>query len=300
MERKGIEFTVGLFVMAGLALLAGLIIYFGNFKEQFQSTYMLKVQFPNASGLIQGSQVKLMGAPVGSVVTPPKVIDKPGTGLLVEMEVRLRDTVRIRRGSTWTIGTSGLLGDSFIEVQPPPETAPGTKPLAFLEDGDTVEGKQPVGIADLASSVEPVLKKVDAVMVQVDEIATRLNNDYITKANARRLEQTLDEVQQAVAKLDGILGGVDPETVRQILNRANSVMGSVDKLFARSAGGSGVLYELLANPKTGTNLAAFIENLRKHGILFYSDSSGIDEKAEDKETQGKKKRSGPVLRELRD
>lgn len=299
MERKGTEFTVGLFVIAGLALIAGLIIYFGNFKEQFQSTYMLKVQFPNASGLIKGSTVKFMGAPVGSVVTAPRVISVDDGRLMVEMDVRIGDDIRIRRGSKWTIGSSGLLGDAYVEVQPLAPPRQGVEPTPFLQAGETVKGTPTAGIADLASTAEPVLAEAKKVMLQLQQISERLNNEYITSANAERISQTLDELNAVMAKVDSILGGVDPQTVHDILSRVSNITANVDKLFARAAGGDGVLYELLADRKTGVNLAAFIENIRKHGVLFYSDSSGLNEKEEGKAKNGKKKSTGPVLRELR-
>ena len=44
-----------------------LILFFGEVKDIFKPTYSITVSFPNASGLLKGSDVYLSGAPIGKV-----------------------------------------------------------------------------------------------------------------------------------------------------------------------------------------------------------------------------------------
>src|SRR4029077_20344502 len=89
---KGLEFKVGLFVLLGLLALAALVVQFGRVGEGFKTYYTITVQFPNASGLLKGSDVLLAGAKIGRVSTGPRL--NPGSdGVLVPL--RIFDYVKI-------------------------------------------------------------------------------------------------------------------------------------------------------------------------------------------------------------
>ncbi len=55
--EKRLELKVGAFVFVGLAVLAALVIQFGRVGEGFKTYYGLTVRFPDASGLLKGSDV---------------------------------------------------------------------------------------------------------------------------------------------------------------------------------------------------------------------------------------------------
>ena len=66
-SSKPNETLVGIFVFMGLAILASLILLFGNASEWFKDRYELNVYFSEASGVIKGSTVRFRGAKVGQV-----------------------------------------------------------------------------------------------------------------------------------------------------------------------------------------------------------------------------------------
>ena len=67
------ETTVGLFLLAGIAIICTLILFFGEVGDLFKPTYTLTLTFPDASGLLKGSEVYLSGAEIGKVTTDPIV-----------------------------------------------------------------------------------------------------------------------------------------------------------------------------------------------------------------------------------
>src|ERR1700688_3413893 len=93
---RGLEFKVGAFVFVGLAMLAALVVQFGRVGEGFKTYYALTVLFPDASGLLKGSDVLLAGAKIGLVSGGPQIA--PG-GQGVSVPLRIYEYVKIPTGS---------------------------------------------------------------------------------------------------------------------------------------------------------------------------------------------------------
>src|ERR1700735_1119909 len=113
--NNNIETTVGIFLLFGIGIICTLILFFGEVKDVFKPTYSLTVTFPNASGLLKGSDVFLSGAHIGKVTTDPVPI--PDTEN-VEVNLKIDSKVQIRDDAKFVIGSSGLLGDLFVDVKP--------------------------------------------------------------------------------------------------------------------------------------------------------------------------------------
>src|SRR5690349_14198777 len=131
-NERGLEFKVGIFVFAGLAMLAALVVQFGRLGEGFKTYYSVTVQFPDASGLLKGSDVLLAGAKIGAVSGGPRLV-REGNGVAVPLKIY--DYVKIPEGSKFTVGSSGLLGDRFVTVTMPPG-----KPKGYLSKNAYIEG----------------------------------------------------------------------------------------------------------------------------------------------------------------
>ena len=112
-HERGLEFKVGIFVFAGLAMLGALVVQFGRLGEGFKTYYALTIQFSDASGLLKGSDVLLAGARIGKVSGGPRLV-REGNGVAVPLKIY--DYVKIPEGSKFTVGSSGLLGDRFVNV----------------------------------------------------------------------------------------------------------------------------------------------------------------------------------------
>ena len=51
-DSRGIEWKVGLFMLVGLGLIAGMAIQFGKLGQGLKKYYMITAEFQNASGLL--------------------------------------------------------------------------------------------------------------------------------------------------------------------------------------------------------------------------------------------------------
>ena len=138
---KALEFKVGAFVVVGLLALAALVVQFGRVGEGLKTYYELTVRFPDASGLLKGSDVLLSGARIGRVSGGPRLAQ---SGRGVDVPLRVYDYVKIPEGSKFTVGSSGLLGDRFVAVATPPGEA-----TSFIARNTMIEGARETGLDDL-------------------------------------------------------------------------------------------------------------------------------------------------------
>src|SRR5437899_8140829 len=104
-QERGLEFKVGIFVFAGLAMLGALVVQFGRLGEGFKTYYGVTVRFSDASGLLKGSDVLLAGARIGKVSGGPRMV-REGQG--VDVPLKMYDYINIREGRKFTVGISGL------------------------------------------------------------------------------------------------------------------------------------------------------------------------------------------------
>ena len=114
---SALEFKVGIFVAIGLAMIAGFVVEFGRLGEGFKTYYDVTVRFKDASGLLKGSDVLFSGAKIGRVSGLPRLLRDTGQGVAVPL--RIYDYVKIPKESKFTVGSSGLLGDRFVNVTMP-------------------------------------------------------------------------------------------------------------------------------------------------------------------------------------
>src|SRR5260221_14477056 len=107
-HERGLEFKVGIFVFAGLAMLAALVVQFGRLGEGLKTYYALTVRLRDASGLLKGSDALLAGARIGKATAGPHLA-RQGNGAPVPL--KLYDYMKIPEDSKFTVGISGLLCD---------------------------------------------------------------------------------------------------------------------------------------------------------------------------------------------
>lgn len=284
-SEKGLELKVGAFVLVGLGVLAVLLVQFGRLGEGFQSYYQLLIKFPDASGLLKGSDVLLAGAKIGHVSGGPRLAP---SGQGVEVPVRIFGFVKIPAGSRFTVGSSGLLGDRFVAV-----TAPQRITEDFVPKNSVIEGTRDTGIDDLTKEGGALVEDLRTAVQNANAAIEKLNNEALSQPN-------LDNIKSAVANLNTATTALAASTqkVDGVLDKASETMDSAKKAadelpatiadarktiqaatetIQKASTGKGALATLLTNQEFANDLKALVSNLRAHGILFYRDSAAKEE-----------------------
>ena len=277
-HERGLEFKVGAFVFVGLAMLGALVVQFGRLGEGFKTYYGLTVRFTDASGLLKGSDVLLAGAKIGKVSGGPRMV-REGQG--VDVPLKIYDYIKVPEGSKFTVGSSGLLGDRFVNV-----TMPSGQPKAFLAPNTYISGARETGIDDLTREGGALVNDLRGTVQKIDTTVNRLNQDTLSSANMENLKASMEHLNVATGalaesskKLNGVIGKADStmESAKKAADDLQNAIGDTRKLLRTATQGKGLLPSLLTNQQLADDLHALITNLRAHGILFYRDTAAKSE-----------------------
>src|SRR5207253_3693943 len=269
-----LEFKVGAFVFFGLAMLGALVVQFGRLGEGLKTYYPLTVRFSDASGLLKGSDVLLAGAKIGKVSGGPRMV-REGQG--VDVPLKIYDYIKVPEGSKFTVGSSGLLGDRFVNVTMPPG-----QPKAFLAPNTYISGARETGIDDLTREGGALVNDLRGTVQKIDVAAARLAQDTLSPANTENLKLTMEHLNEATGalaesskKLDGVIEKADStmESAKKSADNLQNAISDTRKLLGTAREGKGVLAEVLNNQELASDLRALVSNLRAHGVLFYRDSA---------------------------
>jgi phospholipid/cholesterol/gamma-HCH transport system substrate-binding protein len=266
-HERGLEFKVGIFVFVGLAMVGALLVQFGRLGEGFKTYYPLTVRFNNASGLLKGSDVLLAGARIGKVAGGPRLV-REGDGVAVPLKIY--DYVKVPEGTKFTVGSSGLLGDRFVVVTPPPG-----QPTAYLPPNSYINGTRETGIDDLT-------QQGGALVGDLRTTVQKLNQETLSAQNMENLKSSMEHLNQATSalaesskKLDGVIQQADSTmaSAKQAADGLQNAIADTRKVLRSATQGKGLVATLLNDQSLANDLHALITNLRAHGVLFYRDSA---------------------------
>jgi len=128
-EKKALEFWVGLFVLAGILALVMLAFKVGNLTSaDVSDAYTVEARFENIGGLKVKSPVTMAGVRIGRVTSVS--FDREKYQAVVELSIDGRYK-NIPDDSSVSILTSGLLGEQYIGIN-----AGGSED--YLKGGDKI------------------------------------------------------------------------------------------------------------------------------------------------------------------
>ncbi len=290
---RGVEFRVGIFVLLGLVIIGYMVIQFGRFGIGIKKSYPLTVELPNASGLIKNSKVLMSGALVGSVIDDPRVLDH-ARGVAVTIIVY--DSIKVARNASIVVGSSGLLGDRFVDIIPKREDAGG-----YYEAKETVHGTRAQGMEELQREGGALVGDLRTTAATLNKTINRVNDELLKeqtfkdlqaamanlrvttenfKATSEKLSGVIDDAHGVVAKAGDALGGAKDtfgtankaaEDVRGAIGDMRKVLGSVKGVTEQAVHGDGLLPTLISDKQLSENVSSLVSNLRRSGILFYKD-----------------------------
>jgi phospholipid/cholesterol/gamma-HCH transport system substrate-binding protein len=122
-------------VAIGFAAYAG----FGGSLAPASGSYELKASFRSVQGISVGTDVRMAGVKIGSVLA----LDLNPQTFFADARFTVKNTVEVPEDSTVLVASEGLLGGNYVEIQP------GGSPMNIDAGGEIEDTQGAVGLVEL-------------------------------------------------------------------------------------------------------------------------------------------------------
>ncbi|MDD5115688.1 MAG: MlaD family protein [Candidatus Omnitrophica bacterium] len=152
--KTKLEMKVGVFVFIGLVVLVIFILSIGGFKT-WSSGYHVKMTFNFVNGIKVGAPVRFAGVDVGEVQKIRLDFFPEESRSNVNLDIWVRNTVKIPSDSSVWVNTLGLLGEKYIEIMP------GSDYSRVLTEGECLVGVDPLPVHKIFNNAENLLNNLN-------------------------------------------------------------------------------------------------------------------------------------------
>ncbi|MCI6282899.1 MlaD family protein [Selenomonas sp.] len=265
------EAKVGAFTAVGLLLLVALVLGLSGFSLKAGKGYTVYAGFHQVIGVEKQAQVCLAGVPIGEVLD----ITNDGGGVTVEM--RIHPDVRIPEGSHVTIGTPGVMGEKFVNIQPAEDRG------HYIGDGAYLIGDDEQGMDTMFAGLNQVVAQAQELLDSLNSIAGDKNfRQSILQMTANMRDMT-GHLSSLMAQLESMAaenrGNVQAMTANLVTVTAsmNRTMASLEPMIAN-------MNSVLGDPATAANVRETLENLKDTSERVQHVAATLDEVAGDPQT----------------
>lgn len=223
------EIKVGALILIAVVALGYFVVKIdeiGVFNDQ--DGYRVDVLFDNAAGLAIDDPVFLAGVSVGRVVMVALTPEGQARATLL-----LRQGVVLHTDAVAVVGSSGMLGDRLLGLNP------GTPSEPLVADGGTIVGGEPVSIDQMVSVVSSIARNLDRTTESISQV-------FGTDEGEASLREVLDNLVSLTGRMDAVLLD-NRAAVERSLGNLDGTLGNMNQL-------SGELVEALP---------ALVEDMRK-------------------------------------
>jgi len=296
-NQDWVKTKVGFFVLIGLLIAGGMSVYFGRLGDGLREYYHLRVEFPNASGLIKGADVLMAGAKIGFVAEPPQIL-RNMSGVTVNL--RIYEEVNVPSKSSFVVGSSGLLGDRYVDVIPE-EGAAESPPIP---PDSIVKGTRQAGMDDLAAEGSLLISDMRETVQNINATVTRVSDEVLKEETINGIDETIANLQETSVAINKASKGMDQviidaekavaeasraaeeasavvktggetlTTAKKAAEELEATIREARSLIRDARSGNGAIAMLLNDQAFAQNIRDLVMNLRKRGILWYRDVEG--------------------------
>ncbi len=285
------------FLLVGFAVFVLTIALLGRSQNIFSRKVSLFTTFTNVSGLAVGAPVRLAGVDVGLVrkieFTADK--DKKMKGVKVELGVERSALRHIREDSIAQLASKGLLGDMLVNI------TLGDSEKRQLEDGDTLQAQEAIGLSQVVESVEVAISNIKNLTTNVDKrIEETLTPEF--SRNLARIVASIAGVTERIERGPGAAHALiyDPGMQDNITAAVGDARGAIAKvaqtvehleaMIAEAQTGDGMLHALVYEKGGGktvrelgrvaTELADAVQQIRTgngmlHSLIYEKDKTNL-------------------------
>jgi phospholipid/cholesterol/gamma-HCH transport system substrate-binding protein len=254
------ELRVGVFVLAGLFIIAVGILYVTG-AGVLGPKYRLTTYLPEVEGVQTGAPVRVDGFEVGSVESirlNPQPADKMHN-IEVVMRINKKFRQNIRSDSTARLITEGLLGNRYVSITRGLEGEP-------VADNGIVPGKEEKAMKEIVERGADLMENLSALSSQVGGIVSKLQQGQGTLGKLLTDQDLYNHLHETVAAAEtiatetrdghGTLGQLVAND--ELYRKTNAAVGHLEDITAAVREQQGTLGKLVYDPAVYQNAKDFL------------------------------------------
>lgn len=181
------RFLAGVFFLIGCVIIASAIYIIGLERGLAQPKFTIDVLFRDVGGLIEGAPVRLAGVNIGVVHKIDFLVREiEGRKLKVTMSVLSRYRDQLKKSSSVSIRTEGVLGEKLVEIKADPKEVPlnidryilGEDPLDVYDFAEVLADTA-VSLKLTADGITALTKEVGYISVKTKRLLNRIEQKII-------------------------------------------------------------------------------------------------------------------------
>lgn len=192
--KSKVEMSVGIFVFGGLVILMIFVFMVGKFQT-WVSRYQVSFIFNFASGVKVGAPVRFAGVDVGEVKEIKFIVLPQSKKHQVDIICWVKKGNIIPVDSTIWVNTLGLLGEKYIEIMP------GEDYTNILEENQSLVGKDPIAMHEVAQLAKDLLANMNAAVDKLQTGQGTLGRLFYDDALYKEIEEALRSKQGTIGRL---------------------------------------------------------------------------------------------------
>ncbi|GAB2587813.1 MlaD family protein [Spirosoma areae] len=195
---------VGIFVLAGLAILIAGVFVLGGQQKRFTKSIRIMAVFKDVGGLKAGNNVWFSGVKIGTV----KRISFAGNAQVeVDMDIEQSSQQYIRKDASASIGSDGLIGNKIVVI------AGGTTSHPEVEEGDRIKTSEALSSDQIMATLQENNNNLLRVTNDFKELVGNLRKgkgtvgavltDSMVAENFKRAMRNLERASQNTVNVTG-------------------------------------------------------------------------------------------------
>ncbi len=265
-SRKS-NIRLGIYITGGVILFIIIFYLIGSKQNMFSTSVKVSTVFRDVVGLREGANIRFTGIDVGAV---SKLTILSDSSVLVEMAIDRKVTPFIKKNSTATIGTQGLMGSRILIL------LPGSPDQASIEQNDQIPSQPPIEADEILKEIKISSERIAIVSGNLIDITRKMNQgegifgkiftDTAFAANLAKTSENLRKLSDGVSQGEGFIGKLmaDSEFAGNLDSTASYIAGisaNLEGITDKVNRGEGVIGKLFTDTAFTVNIYQASENL---------------------------------------